>query len=79
MSDDEDTFSTTLTLTRGSGTDDRDKIRVKVSAPDVTSLDRRVSEVRESMESWADDLRDVQPEQSRKTSEDQTELGAVEA
>lgn len=78
MSDD-DAFSTTVELTRGTSTDDRDKIRVKVSAPDVTALNRRVEDVKEHMEAWADDLRDVQPEQGRRTSEDQTELGSVNA
>lgn len=76
---DGDGFSTTLTLTRGSGSRDKDKIKVQVSAPTVEELDDRVQKVRRRMEDWADDLRDVQPEQSRQTGENQSELGSVQA
>lgn len=78
MGDDPE-FSTTVKLQRGSGTDDRDTIKVQVSAGTIDALDRRVTELRDHMEAWADDFRDVQPEQSRRTSEDQSELGAVKS
>lgn len=78
MSDDEDAFSTTLKLTRGTSTDDRDTIKVQVSAPSVDALDRRVDDLRERMESWADDLREVQPT-GRSTHDDQQDLRSVEA
>jgi len=79
VSDDEDAFSTTLTLTRGTGTDDRDKMKVKVSAPTVDALDRRVNDVRERMESWAVDLRQVQPTEGRNVDENQQDLRSGEA
>jgi hypothetical protein len=80
MSDGDDAFSTTVTLTRGTGSRDKDKLKVKVSAPSVDALDRRVRDVREKMESWAGDFRQVQPtEGGRSTPDDQTDLGSVEA
>jgi hypothetical protein len=75
----EDAFSTTVTLTRGTGSRDKDKIKVEVSAMTVEELDDRVNALRKRMESWAADLRDVQPEEARKMPDDQTELGAVES
>ncbi|WP_353634587.1 hypothetical protein ABSL23_02205 [Halobacterium sp. NMX12-1] len=77
MSDGEDAFSTTVKLTRGTSTDDRDTIKTTVTAPDVEMLNQRVEAVKNYMESWADDLRDVQPETSRRTSEDQQDLASV--
>lgn len=79
MSDDEDAFSTTVTLTRGTGSRDKDKIKVSVSAPSVDALNRRVMEVRERMEEWASELRQVQPTDSDGLPDDQTDLGSVEA
>ncbi|MCD2202726.1 DUF7389 domain-containing protein [Halobacterium sp. KA-6] len=77
MSDGEDAFSTTVKLTRGTSTDDRDTLKTTITAPDVETLKHRVEAVKEHMESWADDLRDVQPETSRRTGENQSELGKV--
>jgi hypothetical protein len=76
---DEDAFSTTVKLQRGTSTDDRDTLKTTVSAPDVETLNDRVEAVKAYMAEWAEDLRDVQPEASRRTSEDQTDLGSVEA
>ncbi|MCD2199071.1 hypothetical protein LPA44_04050 [Halobacterium sp. KA-4] len=76
---DEAAFSTTVKLTRGTSTDDRDTIKTTVSAPDVETLNDRVDAVKAYMAEWADDLRDVQPEASRRTSEDQQDLGSVKA
>ena len=79
MSDDEDVISVTVKMTRGSGTDDRDTLKATVSAPDVHLLNERVEDVKQHMESWADDLRDLQPEQGRSTTENQQDLGSVKA
>jgi len=76
---DNDAFSTTVKITRGTSTDDRDTINTTVSAPDVETLNERVEAVKAYMAEWADDLRDVQPETSRRTDEDQQDLGSVTA
>jgi len=79
VSDGEDAFSTTVTLTRGTGSRDKDKIKVKVSAPSVDELDRRVNSVRENMEAWAGEFRQVQPTERRGKADDQQDLGSVKA
>lgn len=79
MSDDDDAFSTTVTLTRGTGTDDRDKMKVSVSAPTVDELNTRVQDVREKMEAWAGEFRQVQPTGRRGKDDDQQDLRSVEA
>ena len=76
---DEDAISVTVKMTRGTGTDDRDTLKATVSAPDVHLLNERVEDVKEHLESWADDLRDVQPKAGRSTSDDQQDLRSVEA
>jgi len=79
MSDGEDAFSTTVTLTRGTGSRDKDKLKVKVSAPTVDALHERVQNVRERMDSWAADFRQVQPTEGRNVDESQQDLGSVKA
>lgn len=76
---DEDAVEITIEVTRGTSTDDRDKMRAKVSAPNVDLLEDRVEAVKARMESWADDLRSVQPEKGRGVDEDQSELSEVRA
>lgn len=79
MSDGEDAFSTTVTLTRGTGSSDRDKMKVKVSAPTVEALDERVQDVREWMQSWTVEFRQVQPTKKLGVDDDQQDLGSVKA
>ncbi|WP_312907054.1 DUF7389 domain-containing protein [Natronosalvus caseinilyticus] len=69
---DEDALEITVELTRGTSTDDRDKIRAKVSAGNVDELEHKVEQVRERLEQWAEDLREVQP--SRETVRDHASL-----
>lgn len=71
-----DAFTTTLKATRGTGTDDRDTVKVQVSGETVQELADRVEQVRERMEQWADDLREIQPDEKRRQHEDQSTLGA---
>ena len=76
----DDDLTLTVEVTRGTGTDDRDKLRAKVTANTVDELEQRAEDVRQRMESLADDLREIQPEntrQSRRLSDDQTEFGEV--
>lgn len=75
MSEDPD-FEVTVELTRGTCTDDRDKMRVKVSADSIEELNDKVDQVKGQMEAWADDFRQVQPaEEGRNLTEDQRTLG----
>ncbi|ELY70612.1 DUF7389 domain-containing protein [Natrinema versiforme] len=81
MSDD-DAISITTELTRGTSTDDRDKIRAEVSAESVDELEDKLERVRRQLEDWADEVRNIQPENSqgrRRLADDQSELGEMEA
>lgn len=62
MSEEDDSFELTIELTRGTSTDDRDKQRMKVSARTIDGLRSKVEDVKDEMESWADDFREIQPE-----------------
>ena len=75
----DDSIEITTKLTRGTGTDDRDTIKASVEADSVEELDRKLDEVKDRLEGWADDLRAIQPEQGRALAEDQSNLGDVEA
>lgn len=74
MSDDE-VYETKVVITRGTGTSDRDKISTKVTASDLPTLSDRVAELREETEQWADEFREIQPEQGRRLADDQSTLG----
>ncbi|QKY16387.1 hypothetical protein [Halorubrum sp. CBA1229] len=75
MSDDEELFETKVVITRGTGTNDRDKITTKVTAPTLEILTQRVAELRAEMEDWADDFREIEPERGRRLADDQSQLG----
>lgn len=62
MSDEDDSYELTIQLSRGTSTDDRDKLRMKVSARTIDGLRSKVEKVKEEMESWADDFREIQPD-----------------
>lgn len=68
-------LETKIVMTRGTGSDDKEKITTKVTAPDVDTLSRRVDEVREEMEDWADDFRAIDPERPHRLADDQSQLG----
>lgn len=75
----EDAYELTVELTRGTDTDDRDKLRAKVSGETIDQLEERVEQLKSRMEDWAEDLRNVQPKIRRQKDDGQTELGGVEA
>lgn len=60
----DDPFSYTVKLKRGDG---HDVQKCKVTAPDVETLETRVDDVRERMERWADEYREIQPDQRRRS------------
>jgi predicted nucleic acid-binding Zn-ribbon protein len=78
MSDEEDGIEITVQMTRGTSTDDRDKIKASVAAADVEELDAKMGRVQERLERWADDLREIQPTERRGLDEDQATLGESE-
>jgi hypothetical protein len=71
-------FSATVKLQRGDGTDDRDTIKVDVSAVSIDELDEKVRAVRDRAEEWADDLRSIQPTRGRSLTDDQSTLASEE-
>jgi len=75
MSDDEPGITLTVEVTRGTDTDDRDKMRAKIEARDVEELDQRVEAVKDRLEAWADDLREIQPDSKRSIPDDQATIG----
>jgi hypothetical protein len=54
--------SITVQLTRGTGTRDQDKITGKVKAETLDEARDDMDKLKEYMEWWADDLRQIQPE-----------------
>ena len=70
----DDPISYTVKLKRGDG---HDVQKCKVTAPDVETLEKRVEEVHERMERWADDLREIQPREGRTLHDDQAGLNEV--
>lgn len=70
-----DAFSYTVKLKRGGGDDVQ---KVTVTAPDIETLETRVEAVRERLERWADDYREIQPDNSsRRLTDDQSSLPEV--
>jgi hypothetical protein len=70
----DDPFAYTVKLKRGDG---HDVQKCKVTAPDVETLEERVEEVRERMEKWASDYRNIQPREGRDLHDDQAGLNEV--
>ncbi|ELY69317.1 DUF7389 domain-containing protein [Natrinema versiforme] len=81
MSDDEPAFSVTTSLTRGTGTDDRDSFKVTVAADDLEELDRKLERMRERLGDHMAACLEMQPENKtgRKIADDQAGLDEVEA
>ena len=68
---DDDPYSYTVKLKRGDG---HDVQKCKVTAPDIETLEERVENVRERMEKWAEDYREIQPREGRGLADDQGTL-----
>jgi DNA-directed RNA polymerase alpha subunit len=74
-----DAYSLTVELTRGGDSNNRDKMKAKVSADSVEELREKVEAVRSEMQEWADDFRNIQPQVRRQLPDDQSELSELEA
>ncbi|MDG5778945.1 hypothetical protein QA599_21135 [Haloarculaceae archaeon H-GB1-1] len=73
-----DGYSLTVELTRGGDSNNRDKMKAKVSADSVEELHEKVQALRNEMQEWANDFRNIQPQRGRRLADDQSELGEVE-
>jgi hypothetical protein len=69
-------FDVEVTMTRGTSSDDKERIKAAVEADDVDELDEKMSEVRDRLREWAEDLRSIQPD-GRRHHPDQADLGEV--
>jgi len=74
MSDDEDAFQFEAKIQRGNGTDDRDTFKAKVSANTIDELDSKVEQVRDRLEEYASEFRQIQPQTGRSHPDDQATL-----
>ena len=75
MSDDVEPFEVSVAMTRGTSTDDRDKIKATISAESLDELDEKMVEMRDRLERLSADVRKIQPnEQSRGLDDDQVTL-----
>ena len=73
-------LSITTTLTRGTSTDDRDQIKATVEAENFEDLQQKLAQLRQQLDDWADDLREIQPtNEGRPVADDQAALGEVDA
>jgi len=72
-------YSLTVQVTRGGDSNDKDKLKAKVSAESIEELSEKVEALRGEMEQWADEFRNIQPTRRRQVPEDQSELGEMEA
>jgi hypothetical protein len=62
VSDEDDAFSVEFNLTRGTSTDDRDRVKAKASADSVEELDEKVERLRGRLEEWVAQVRAIQPD-----------------
>ncbi|WP_436909927.1 DUF7389 domain-containing protein [Halosimplex marinum] len=77
MSDDD--IELTVKMTRGGDSGNKETMKATVSAPDVETLNDRVTDLRDRMEEWSLQWRNIQPEEERMLAEDQSRLGESEA
>lgn len=75
----EDGFETTVKMTRRGTSTNKETIKTTVSAHSIEELHDRVSDLRERMEQWSLEFREIQPSQHRGLADDQSQLGETEA
>jgi tetrahydromethanopterin S-methyltransferase subunit G len=74
---DGDAYDVTLKMTRGTSSDDKEVLKTTVTADDLEELDEKMDAVRDRMDEWAGDLREIQPIGRRRDAarDDQSTLG----
>jgi len=77
MSDDAE-FNISTKMVRGTSSDDKETIKADVSADSVDELDEKLAQLQERLESWAGEVREIQPDgsDSGRQPADQSTLGA---
>lgn len=75
----DDDIELTVKMTRGGDAGNKETMKTTVSAPDVETLDDRVSNLCERMEEWSLEFRNIQPGEERLLADDQSTLGETEA
>lgn len=73
---DGDAYDVTVKMTRGTSSDDKEVVKTEVSADMLDELDEKMTAIRERMDEWAGDLREIQPSaHPRGARDDQATLG----
>ncbi|WP_246391684.1 DUF7389 domain-containing protein [Halosimplex pelagicum] len=75
----DDDIELTVKMTRGGDSGNKETMKATVSAPDVETLDDRVTDLRERMEEWSLQWRNIQPDEERLLADDQSRLSETEA
>jgi hypothetical protein len=76
---DGDAYSVTVKMTRGTSSDDKEVVKTEVSADTLDDLDEKMQAIRERMDEWAGDLREIQPVAHPAGHDDQSTLGGGSA
>jgi hypothetical protein len=76
---DGDAYSVTVKMTRGTSSDDKEVVKTDVSADTLDELDEKMTAIRERMDDWAGDLREIQPVAHPAGHDDQSTLGGGSA
>lgn len=69
----------TLKMTRGTSSDDKEVLKTTVTADSLEELDEKMSAIRERMDEWAGDLCEIQPAARPAGHDDQSTLGGGSA
>ncbi|WP_144901396.1 DUF7389 domain-containing protein [Halobellus captivus] len=75
----EDDIELTVKMTRGGSSGNKESMKATVSAPNIETLNDRVNKLREKMEDWSVEFRNIQPGKVRQIADDQSQLGESEA
>jgi len=74
MPQEDPAFEFEVKLQRGQSVDDRDTQKAKVSADTIDALNEKVEQIRDRMEDWAVEFREIQPQEKRTLADDQATL-----
>lgn len=72
---DGDAYDVTVKMTRGTSSDDKEVVKTEVSADSLDEFDEKMTAIRERMDDWAGDLREIQPVAHPAGHDDQATLG----
>jgi len=75
----DDDLKLTVKMTRAGDSGNKETMKATVSAPTVDDLNDRVTKLKDRMDEWALEFRNIQPEQDRMLADDQSRLREAEA